>query len=134
MTKGLSCGFLLQDSKTGLFLGCMPTGHKDGIYDIPKGGMDEGETFLECAVRELMEETGITEITNVTDLGHTPYNKYKDLHLFLAYADIDISKLHCDSMFESNGKMIPEMSGYKLGDITMFSKNMQTAILNVLKH
>lgn len=31
----------------------------EGMYDIPKGKIDEGESALECAVRELEEEAGI---------------------------------------------------------------------------
>jgi 8-oxo-dGTP pyrophosphatase MutT (NUDIX family) len=30
-------------------------------WDLPKGHVDEGETELQCALRELAEETGITE-------------------------------------------------------------------------
>lgn len=29
-------------------------------WDLPKGHIDEGETEVECALRELVEETGIT--------------------------------------------------------------------------
>ncbi len=29
-------------------------------YDVPKGHIDDGETEIECALRELHEETGIT--------------------------------------------------------------------------
>jgi bis(5'-nucleosidyl)-tetraphosphatase len=32
---------------------------KPGRWDVPKGHMDPGETDLECALRELAEETGI---------------------------------------------------------------------------
>ena len=29
-------------------------------WDLPKGHIDEGETEIQCALRELVEETGIT--------------------------------------------------------------------------
>ena len=33
-----------------------------GFWDIPKGKLDEGETIQTCAVREVAEETGISNI------------------------------------------------------------------------
>lgn len=30
----------------------------DGLYSFPKGHLDEGETFEQCAIRETKEETG----------------------------------------------------------------------------
>ena len=36
-------------------------------WDFAKGHVDKGETDLEAAVRELREETGITQITTVPD-------------------------------------------------------------------
>ena len=36
-----------------------------GSWDLPKGKLDKGETLEACAVREVMEETGLSEV----DLG-----------------------------------------------------------------
>ena len=41
--------------------------HQTGIYGIPAGHIDEGETAIEAAARELSEETGIV-ITNLNIL------------------------------------------------------------------
>ena len=30
-----------------------------GFWDLPKGKLDDGETIMECAIREVMEETGL---------------------------------------------------------------------------
>jgi len=34
-----------------------------GSWDLPKGKLDKGETIEQCAVREMQEETGLTDIT-----------------------------------------------------------------------
>ena len=52
-----SCGFLVfrDDYKSFLLMQ-----HKTR-WDLPKGHVDPGETEMECALRELDEETGIKE-------------------------------------------------------------------------
>jgi len=51
-----SCGFLLlrQEPERSFLLMRHPT-----RWDLPKGHVEEGESELECAYRELYEETGI---------------------------------------------------------------------------
>jgi len=41
----------------------------ENLYDIPKGTIDEGETFLNCAIRETYEESGLeyTDFTKISD-------------------------------------------------------------------
>ena len=51
----------------------------DGIYDIPKGRIDPGETPLQCAIRESREEASI----DVTHLDSGPYT-YDRLTVWLA--------------------------------------------------
>lgn len=68
-------------------------------WDLPKGHVDEGETELECALRELEEETGIqrSEIVLdpefrfeqhyvVTSTRHGEQGRLKALVIFLARA------------------------------------------------
>ena len=38
--------------------------YRRGKWDSPKGKLDAGETIEACAVREVMEETGIINILN----------------------------------------------------------------------
>lgn len=66
MKRDPGAGFLVyKNTKNGIkFLGLIMTKEKrknnNAIFDIPKGGMDKGETYIECAIRECIEETGIT--------------------------------------------------------------------------
>lgn len=128
----LSCGFLIRDINTGLYLGCVPYGSKDGLCDLPKGQQEEGERKIETALRELKEETGITAVSNVHELGWVPYVKGKDLYIFTADADVDIEKLTCNSTFQRYGKDFPEMSNYKLGKLNIFRSNIQKAIKKLM--
>ena len=57
MPKIKSCGFLIvRENPTRSFL----LMRHPNRWDLPKGHVDPGETNLECAYRELEEETGIT--------------------------------------------------------------------------
>jgi bis(5'-nucleosidyl)-tetraphosphatase len=51
--------------KDGIFLFCLVR-HADGHWGFPKGHSNEGESEQETAIRELREETGITNIELVS--------------------------------------------------------------------
>jgi 8-oxo-dGTP pyrophosphatase MutT (NUDIX family) len=51
--------------------------HRRGHWDLPKGKLDEGETLEQCALREVMEETGIPMPTLGEPLC-TTYHTYED--------------------------------------------------------
>lgn len=56
MKQPISCGFLIvRGNPIESFL-LMKHARR---WDLPKGHVDEGETELQCALRELREETGI---------------------------------------------------------------------------
>lgn len=70
----------------GKLLICHPTNHPLNVWSIPKGRVDEGETFLEAAIRETFEESNINVsdckvIYSLESVNYT--NKKKILHPFL---------------------------------------------------
>src|SRR5215469_2910826 len=77
--KTTSCGVIVTDGERLLL------GHasRSPRWDIPKGGVEPGETFAAAARRELQEETGlVARETALTPLGVKPYPRDKDLALF----------------------------------------------------
>lgn len=48
---------------------------RNGLWDLPKGKIDEGENAEEAAIREVMEECGITSI-KITSSLTTTYHTY----------------------------------------------------------
>ncbi len=50
-----------------------------GFWDLPKGKLDEGETIEACALREVEEETGVTNIelgNFITITSHEYFDTY----------------------------------------------------------
>jgi bis(5'-nucleosidyl)-tetraphosphatase len=59
MQKVKSCGFILfTGDRTNPQKSFLLMKHRDR-YDLPKGHIEPGESDLECALREMTEETGI---------------------------------------------------------------------------
>lgn len=116
--RRLSCGVVLLNRQRELLL-CHVTGQNH--WDLPKGGMDAGETPLQAALRETREETGLgLDRDTLHDLGRLAYTHKKDLHLYAALVPrFDVSRLRCESLFADRitGRTLPEMDGYRWVDL-----------------
>lgn len=111
--KRLSCGVVILNPDREVLL-CHVTGKNH--WDLPKGGIDTGETPLQAALRETREETGLRLAADaLLDLGRFAYTAKKDLHLFGAHMPrFDIKQLVCESHYldRFSGRQLPEMDGY----------------------
>ena len=114
--KIVSCGIVLLDSEGRVLLA-----HATGTnhWDIPKGQGEDGETEIQAALREMVEETGLLlSESRLVDLGRFVYRRDKDLYLFAARGagdELDLSRCTCTSLFprHGDGVMIPEMAAYR---------------------
>jgi len=76
MQSRKSCGFLIiRGQPVEQFLLMR---HRDR-WDLPKGHVDAGETELQCALRELAEETGLT----AADIEQVPNFRWVTQYQFL---------------------------------------------------
>ena len=138
--KELSIGTIITDGQ--YILACRPYGRKDKehSYDLPKGHWEEGETYIETAIRECKEETGFDLWPDhLVDLGKYEYIPTKDLYLFLVALDFmpEHSTLKCTTYFDVDGKKVPEVVSYKnvpVTELQWFFKSMEPVIKAALEN
>ena len=111
--KRLSCGVIILNPERELLL-CHVTGQNH--WDLPKGGIDTGESPLAAALRETVEETSLRlRAEDLLDLGCFKYTAKKNLHLFATQMPrVDVSGLRCDSHYHDHysGRRLAEMDGF----------------------
>jgi 8-oxo-dGTP pyrophosphatase MutT (NUDIX family) len=111
--RRLSCGIVIVSDTRELLL-CHVTGQRH--WDLPKGGIHDGETPRQAALRETAEETGLVLVAEaLSDLGRFSYTAKKDLHLFAALLErVDPGGLCCESTFVERGsrRTLPEMDAF----------------------
>lgn len=72
--KGIHCGVLLYDPNEESVL--LVHQKASGMWSIPKGSLEDGETYQQCALRELREETNIRIPAEHLPTKYIKYKKY----------------------------------------------------------
>jgi len=115
----ISAGLILY-TKNKEMLACIPYGKakfNHNNLDLPKGGIEPGESPKEGVVREVKEETGLdVSKWDLVDVGEFPYMEEKRLHLFICKVpNLNfVSALSCHSTFSYFGRIVPEHVGYRV--------------------
>lgn len=134
-----SCGIIILNELNEVFM-AHSTGNK--FFDIPKGLLDDGESTIDCAVRECLEETSIIiEKEKLIDIGLFPYNKEKNLYIYfyrISKNEIEIKDLKCTSFFEDvyTKKMKPEADYFEWKDwsnVEQFCAKSMSKLITKLK-
>jgi len=145
MSKIIATRVILYDTEKDAVLAVHPTGRKwknkeggiaTGVWNIPGGEVDEGESKEESAIREIQEECNIDlDKSKLKYLGFYDYTANKDLHFFFyPEKNIDTSKMKCESYFENEeGKMLPEVNGYSLFNLEESMEMFFPVLQKVLK-
>jgi ADP-ribose pyrophosphatase len=87
-SRGFAVVFALTPGEHVILVRQYKHGIGEGVLELPAGAIDEGESPLECAVRELAEETGFVAgppgLEHITTFITDPTNSDSRFHLFLA--------------------------------------------------
>lgn len=106
-----------------------------GKWDLPKGKLDDNETLLECAIREVQEETGLKKIKPGKEIEIT-YHTYiefgrhilKESHWFLMTAKEN------EPFTPQIEEDITEIKWVKKDDLPNYFENTFSTIRTVLKN
>jgi ADP-ribose pyrophosphatase YjhB (NUDIX family) len=112
-----TCGIYLINKNNQILL-VHPINAPKHMWSIPKGMMEDGETYTETALRETFEETNIKldinspKIQKFMEFEMIKYRKTKkQLKSYTLIVDDDFSdiNLECNSLFiNRDGKYVPE--------------------------
>jgi len=100
---------------------CHPTKHKDNVWSIPKGRVEEGEELIDAAIRETFEETNI-DIADWTVMHNLEPVRYpKSNKVLFSYAlfesqnkfSFTLFDIKCNSNVPLNLGAFPEMDAYQ---------------------
>lgn len=105
-----------------------------GIWDLPKGKIDEGESIEACAIREVKEETGLNDVQlqqPIITTFHTYYENgkqcLKESHWFLMLAD------ESQTLSPQTEEDIEKCEWVNLENITRFFQNAHASVIDVLQ-
>ena len=120
MAKVFAAGIFLVNKDNEVLI-CHPTNQPMTFWSIPKGKVEDGEEFIDAAIRETYEECNVdlTNANSLITLDMTTYtHKKKALQGYLCLEiknpkiDFDLFDLKCNSNVPEDRGGFPEMDDY----------------------
>lgn len=134
-----TCGIFLIDNRDQCLI-VHPTGHQKHSWSLPKGRLELGEDYLETAIRELFEETGINlpeYASYITMIRRLPSVKYttrpKTLVPFVIWLSISMQNVHlyCDIQGDDR---FPENDDFKWVGLRQLFRFIHPTQKSVIQH
>jgi len=106
-----------------------------GKWDLPKGKLDDGETLLECAVREVQEETGLKKLEPGDEI-KTTYHTYVDFgkHILKESHWYHMLSKEKEDLIPQVEEDITEIRWVKKEDLKNYLDNTFPTIISVLEY
>jgi 8-oxo-dGTP pyrophosphatase MutT (NUDIX family) len=117
-TKVTAAGGVIENDKGEILLI-----FRRGKWDLPKGKLDKGETLEQCALREVMEETGLTDIKLSKPLTIT-YHTYDEFGKHI------LKNSHWYSMKANGSQQLTPQTEEDIAEIKWVKKKDLKAYLN----
>lgn len=107
--------------------------YRRGKWDLPKGKLDKGETLEECAVREVMEETGLKNVKLISPLTITWHTYHEGTKFIMKESHWYNMKVNGDQkLVPQTEEDIFEIKWVKSGDLKSYYNNAFPSVIDVL--
>lgn len=129
IAKRRSAGGVLFDKDGNIVL----TQEIDGSWSFPKGGIDDGESPMNAAIREIKEETGIRSLYPLKSLGryYRPTRKGKKRLVFMYLFQVENQKLRPLDKRNPQAKFFPFEKA--VGKLYPQDANFLQSVKNIIK-
>ena len=139
---GGACALILNEDDSKVLLACEVM-HGKKYYKFPTGAVNSNELAIECIVRELYEELGITvnlptKLIGGYNMKKARYNKINDYFLIFVVNILETTEIKPDGIEVLNAKWfsITDIlnSNGKIDDISIFKSNITVLKDYVTEH
>ena len=103
-----------------------------GKWDFPKGKIEKGETAENAAIREVMEETGLSEIANITPFTSMYHTYTQDNQQFLKETLWFLMRSNItEPLIPQTEEHITEVKWVSLQDVPTYLNNSYSSLQNL---